>query len=297
MQTTRFEAPSRGYLGAIAKLAACCLWPALSHGATMIRDTFPEPFLPTDGIHNLRDYGGYEGVDGARVRKGLLYRSGQHRDASEADLDLVQSLDIRTIVDFRGISERTSFPCARHDNFDADVIAFDGETASSPPHEGGGGITEMTPQKAFERMTAVYTRMPVNSAMIEMFARYFKALETREGGSLIHCFAGKDRTGVGASLLLHVLGVHYDDILADFLLTNDAPTQAILANQSLPRMREHYGEIEEEALRNLMGVREEYLATYWSEVTRDHGSVDVFLAQTLGVDDTRKARLRERLLA
>lgn len=267
----------------------------------MIREPFPKPFpapfLTTDGIHNLRDYGGYLAADGAKVATGVLFRSGQHRDASGADLELIQGLDIRTIVDFRGTSERANFPCARHADFAADVISFDGETASSPPHEGGGGTTDMTAQKAYERMIAVYTRMPVNGAMVDMFGRYFNALDTRDGGNLIHCFAGKDRTGVAASLLLHVLGVHYDDILAEFLLTNDAPTQAILEGQSLPRMKEHYGEIEEEALRNLIGVREEYLATYWREVTRDHGSIDNYIVQTLGVDETRKARLRERLLA
>lgn len=267
----------------------------------MIRDAsqkpFPDPFLTTEGIHNLRDYGGYEGADGARVKKGLLFRSGQHKDASEADLELVQSLGIQTIVDFRGESERTSFPCQRHADFNAHVIAFDGETSSSPPHEGGAGSGEMTPEKGRQRMIAVYTRMPVNPAMIDMFSRYFNALETRDGGNLIHCFAGKDRTGVGASLLLHTLGVHYDDILAEFMLTNDAPTQHILKAQSLPRMQAHYGEIDPEAIRNLMGVREEYLGTYWQEVTKSHGSVDNYMAQTLGVDETRKARLRERLLA
>lgn len=270
---------------------------ALSQPLTMIREPFPEPFLTTDGIHNLRDYGGYAGADGAKVRKGVLFRSGQHRDASASDLDLIQSLDISTIVDFRGISERTSFPCTRHADFAAEVIAFDGETASSPPHEGGSEKTEMTAEKGRQRMLAVYTRMPVNGAMIDMFGRYFDSLETRDGANLIHCFAGKDRTGVGASLLLHVLGVHYDDILSEFLLTNDAPTQHILESQSLPRMKEHYGEIDPEAIRNLMGVREEYLATYWAEVTRNHGSIDNYLATTIGVDGTRKARLRDRLLA
>lgn len=262
----------------------------------MIRKPFPEPFLTTDGIHNLRDYGGYTGLDGARVKPGLLYRSGQHRDASEADLDLVQSLDIRTIVDFRGQSERESFPCKRHADFSSQVIAFEGETTSTPPHEGGGGRVEMTPEKARERMIAVYTRMPVNPAMIDMFGRYFKALETGEGGNLIHCFAGKDRTGVAASLLLHILGVHYDDVLAEFLLTNDAPTQKILESQSLPRMQAHYGEIDPQAIRNLIGVREEYLATYWQEVTRDHGSIDNYIEQTLGVDGQSKARMQARLL-
>lgn len=262
----------------------------------MIRTPNKQPFLPTDGIHNLRDYGGYAAADGALVKTGLLFRSGQHMEASEADLELIHSLDIRTIIDLRGTSERTGFPCRRHSDFGAQVIAFDGETSNSPPHEGGGGAVEMTAEKARDRMLAVYTRMPVNPAMIDMFTRYFNALDANDGGSLVHCFAGKDRTGVAASLLLHVLGVHRDDYIAEFLRTNDAPTTHILERQSLPRMEAHYGTIAPEALRNLMGVLPEYIETYWSELERDHGSVDAYLAQTLGVDETRKARLRERFL-
>ena len=262
----------------------------------MIRKPEPEPFVPTDGIHNLRDYGGYLGADGARVKTGLLFRSGQHMEASEGDLQTIQDLDIRTIVDLRGLSERTSFPCRRHDAFGAEVIAFEGETTSSPPHEGGWDKTDMTAEKARQRMISVYTRMPVNPAMIEMFSRYFEALDKRDGGSLVHCFAGKDRTGIAASLLLHVLGAHKDDVVGEFLRTNDAPTQHVLERQSLPRMEAHYGFIEPEAIRNLMGVRAEYIETYWSEVTRDHGSVDSYLANSLGVDETRKARLRDRFL-
>jgi protein tyrosine/serine phosphatase len=259
----------------------------------MIRD----PFLPTEGIHNLRDYGGYAAADGSRVKTGLLFRSGQHMEASDADLDALQALDIRTIIDLRGNSERASFPCRRHDDFAAEVIAYDGETTSSPPHEGGWDKEDMTAEMARQRMLSVYTRMPVNPAMIEMFTRYFRVLAERGGGSLVHCFAGKDRTGIAASLLLHVLGAHRDDVVAEFMRTNDAPTQHILERQSLPRMEAHYGEIEPEAIRNLMGVREEYIATYFAEVTRDHGSVDAYLANSLGVDEARKARLRERLLA
>ncbi len=262
----------------------------------MIRQSPQNPFLPTDGIHNLRDYGGYAAADGARVKNGLLFRSGQHMEASDADLELIHSLDIRTIIDLRGTSERTSFPCRRHGDFNAQVIAFDGETSNSPPHEGGGGAIAMTAEKARNRMLAVYTRMPVNPAMIDMFTSYFNALDSRDGGSLVHCFAGKDRTGIAASLLLHVLGVHRDDSVAEFMRTNDAPTREILERQSLPRMEAHYGTIEPEALLNLMGVLPEYIATYFAEIERDHGSIDTYLAQTLGVDEARKARLRDRFL-
>ncbi|MEM8727047.1 MAG: tyrosine-protein phosphatase [Pseudomonadota bacterium] len=263
----------------------------------MIRTLPTDPFLPTEGIHNLRDYGGYAGADGSRVKTGMLFRSGQHMEASEGDLARLANLDIRTVIDLRGVSERQKFPCRRHEDFDAHVIAHEGETSNSPPHEGGGGKVEMTAEKARERMIAVYTRMPVNPAMISMFSRYFEALAERDGASLVHCFAGKDRTGIAASLLLHVLGVHHDDIITEFLRTNDAPTREVLERQSLPRMEAHYGTIEPEALRNLMGVLPEYIDTYWKEVARDHGSVDIYLAETLGVDETRKARLRDRLLA
>lgn len=271
----------------------------------MIRETLSQApntprvgsFFVTQGIHNLRDYGGYAVPGGGRVQTGVLLRSGQHMEASDSDLALLDSLDIRTVIDLRGVSEREGFPCRRHPSFAAQVIAYDGETTNSPPHEGGGGQVVMTAQKARERMLAVYTRMPVNPAMISMFSRYFAALDERDGGSLVHCFAGKDRTGIAASLLLHVLGVHRDDVVAEFLRTNDAPTRDVLERQSLPRMEAHYGTIDPEARHNLMGVLPEYIETYFAEVTRDHGSIDTYLARTLGVDEARKARLRERLVA
>ncbi len=233
---------------------------------------------------------------GGRVKRGRLWRSGQHRDATDADLEAFHDLGVRTIIDLRGLSEREKFPCRRHDAFDADILAYAGETTNSPPHMGDGEPVTMTAQRAFDRMIAVYTRMPVNPAMVAMFSRYLEALERRDGGSLVHCFAGKDRTGIAVSLLLHVLGVHRDDVITEFLRTNEAPTKHILERQSLPRMREVYAGIEDEAVENLMNVRPEYIATYFQTVDREYGSLETYLADTLGVDETRKARLRERYI-
>lgn len=263
----------------------------------MIRETDTSRFLPTEGIHNLRDYGGWAVSGGGRVKSGLLWRSGQHMQASDEDLEAFQALDVRTIIDLRGTTERSKFPCRRHESFDAEILAYDGETSSSPPHEGGGGAVTMTAQLAYDRMIAVYTRMPVNEAMITMFSRYFEALDNRDGGSLVHCFAGKDRTGIAASLLLYVLGVHHDDMIAEYLRTNDAPTKHILERQSVPRMKEVYKGIEDGAIVNLMDVRPEYIDTYFAKVKQDHGSIDTYLAETLGVDEARKARLKDKFVA
>ncbi len=255
-----------------------------------------ERFEPMSGIHNFRDYGGYPVAGGGRVRRGLLYRSGQHMEASDEDLARLDELEIRTVIDLRGESERSRFPCRRAPDFSAHVIFYEGETTSSPPHE-AAGAAGMTPQIAFDRMRAVYTRMPNNPAMIDMFGRYFRALDEREGASLVHCFAGKDRTGVAAALLLHVLGAHQDDIMGEYLLTNHAPGREILIRQSVPRMEAIYGPMDPDAVSNLLDVRPEYLETYQAAIAQQHGSLDRFIAGALGVDEAMQERLRGKLVA
>ncbi|MBX7493521.1 tyrosine-protein phosphatase [Qipengyuania sp. 1NDW9] len=259
----------------------------------MIRD----PFIPTEGIHNLRDFGGWKTGEGGSVRTGLLWRSGQHVDASDADLAAVDALDIRTIIDLRGESERERNPCRRSDRWAGEVIAYEGETTSSPPHMNVAPDTT-TAEFARERMIGVYTRMPRNPAMTEMFSRYFKALDEREGGSLVHCFAGKDRTGVAAMLVLHVLGVHRDEQMAEFLRTNDAPTLEVLASQSVPGIEAKLGrKLDGDAIRALLEVHEDYLATFWRVAAEDHGSLDAYLENALGVDEVLKERLKARFVA
>ena len=258
----------------------------------MIRD----PFLKTDGIHNFRDYGGWTSALGGHVTTGLLWRSGQHVGASEADLAAVHALDIRTVVDLRGLSERDRNPCRRPDGFGGEVFFYEGETTSSPPHMDVDPDTT-TEDFARQRMMTVYTRMPRNPAMITMFSRYLRLLAERDGASLVHCFAGKDRTGVAAMLLLHLLGVSREDQMAEFLRTNDAPTMQVLASQSIPGIEEKLGrKLDEGAVMALLEVREEYLHTFWREVDEEYGSLDAFLTRTLDVDELLMDRLRSRYL-
>ena len=255
------------------------------------------PFLETEGIHNFRDYGGWKTQGGGAVRQGLLWRSGQHVGASPADLRAIDALDIRTVVDLRGQSERERNPCTRSENFGGEVFFHDGETSSSPPHMDVDEHTS-TEDYARQRMLAVYTRMPRNPAMISMFSRYLRLLAERDGASLVHCFAGKDRTGVAAMLMLHILGVDRDDQMAEFLRTNDAPTMEVLAKQSVPGIEQKLGrKLEEGAVQALLGVREEYLTTYWREVEHEHGSLDAYLESVLGVDELLKDQLRRRFVA
>ncbi len=256
----------------------------------------PDPFLITEGIHNFRDFGGWLGADGRQVRTGLLYRSGQHVEASDADLAAIDALDIRTVIDLRGEGERARNPCRRVEGWDGDVLFYEGETSSSPPHM---DITPETTTAEFarERMLAVYTRMPVNPAMQTMFARYLRALVERDGASLVHCFAGKDRTGIAATLVLHILGVSGADQRPEFLRTNDAPTIDVLRRQSVPGIEARLGRtLDEEGIRALLEVHGDYLDRFHAIVNESYGSLDAWLEAEIGVDDALREALRERYL-
>jgi protein-tyrosine phosphatase len=256
-----------------------------------------EMFLPTEGIHNFRDYGGWLTDDGKQVRRGLLYRSGQHVGATDNDLRLIAALNIQTVIDLRGASERERNPCRRVEGFAGEVVFYDGETSSSPPH------MDVAPDVATaifarERMLGVYGRMPQNPGAQHMLARYLRVLAERDGASLVHCFAGKDRTGIAATLLLHVLGVSERDQMTEFLRTNAAPTYAVLYAQSVPGIEAKLGrKLDKAGARALLEVHEDYLHRFREAVIAMDGSLDAWLAARLGVDDTLRERLRERLTA
>jgi protein tyrosine/serine phosphatase len=259
--------------------------------------TESDTFLPTQGIHNLRDYGGWLTHDGRQVRRGVLFRSGQHVGATDADLALLADLDIRTVIDLRGSSERERNPCRRVEGFAGEVIFYDGETSSSPPHmDVDDSVT--TAQFARERMMGVYTRMPANPAMQEMFRRYLEVIAGRDGASLVHCFAGKDRTGIAATLLLHILGVSERNQMAEFLRTNSAPTLSVLRAQSVPGIEERLGRrLDDEGVRALLEVDEDYLIRFRETVAAMDGSLDGWLEARIGVDDDLREALRSRFVA
>lgn len=254
------------------------------------------PFIPTQGIHNLRDFGGYAGAGGAAVKTGVLFRSGQHVGASDADLNALDALELGTVIDLRGNGERALHPCKRGERFSAKVIFYDGETSNMPPHmDIDEGTT--TAQFAYDRMIATYARMVHNPAMVELFNRYLHSLAERDGASLVHCFAGKDRTGVAVMLVQHILGVSRSDQMAEFMLTNEAPTIQILRDQAVPGLEARYDrKLDDGAVKALLEVHPDYLSNFWAEVERIHGSLDDYISGTLGVDEAVQDTLRQKLI-
>lgn len=245
------------------------------------------------GIHNFRDYGGYAVAGGGAVRRGLLWRSGQHFEASDADLKRLDSLGIAHVFDLRSDRERASHPCRRPDPFGAQVHTVPDASANQAPHVSSARRDAETTRA---NMVRSYAGMPYRPLLVAMVRNMFDHLASGDGASLVNCMAGKDRTGFAVAMVHHALGVHYDDIAADYLLTNTAgnPDERIAAG--LRSVSSLIGDIEPEALRVLMSVEPEYLATAWQAMQDSHGSVEAYQADMLGVDNALRDRLRAALI-
>lgn len=254
-----------------------------------------ERILTLEGVNNFRDYGDYPVAGGGRVKPGVLWRSGQHVAASDADLEVIAGLRLVTVTDLRGDSERSLNPCRRHPSFSAQVLFSEGETTGLASHlDAAKGVT--TEADARAAMCRLYAEMPYRPNLVSVLRRHFAALARGEGASLIHCFAGKDRTGFSVALTHHVLGVHPDDAVADYLLTNAAMAgRHFRGNPGQDSAK--YAGLSEAASRALGGVSAEYLEAGLAATRDSHGSVDGYLEHVLGVDAAVRERIREALIA
>lgn len=251
--------------------------------------------LPLSGVHNFRDYGGYNVAGGGRVKTGLLWRSGEHGKASDADLSAIDDLSLRHVIDLRGNSERRANPCKRGPKFDAEVLYYDGETAGLAPHV-EAAKDAINVESAHVAMERLYAQLPTRERLNWILKRYFAALASGEGASVVHCLAGKDRTGMAVDLLHHVLGVHPDDAMEDYLLTNTAGDMDARVAAGATAVRAKYGDVDDATIRVLMGVDARYLVASREAVVAEFGTTGAFLEQVLDVDDTRRAQLREHLI-
>lgn len=251
--------------------------------------------LKLDGVHNFRDYGAYDAAGGAKVKPGLLWRSAQHGDASDADLEAIQQLGIRTVVDLRGPSERKSKPCRRHAGFSAEVLTHPDETAGLALHtDAADGV--VTAKEGRAAMIRLYDGIAFRPNLVAMLRLYFDVLERGEGVSLVNCVAGKDRTGWAVAMVQHALGVSREAIMEDYLLTNSAGNIEARIAAGATQIRRRHGAITDDTIRALMGVDADYLNAAFTAAEARHGDIDHYLADVLGVDAARRAALRDLYL-
>lgn len=253
--------------------------------------------IPFEGIDNFRDFGDYAGRTG-RLRRGRLYRSAHHGRATDEDLERLASLGLAVIVDLRRPNEREREPCRRWQGFGARVIENDILEARADEWLDFIQRSDHSVESFRRYLLDYYREAPFWDRHLDLFRRYFEAVAETEGPVLVHCAAGKDRTGILCALTHHLAGVHEDDIRADYLLTNDPERMA----RRLPLMREYVRELTgrtppDEGLLTGMGVDVAYLEAAFDAMRARHGSIDGYLDEALGLDARLRERIHERLLA
>lgn len=241
-----------------------------------------------EGVHNFRDFGGYRTPHGA-VKRGVLYRSAHFAEATEADHERLRDLGVATLVDLRRPTERMMQPTRLHG---VETISSDDGDAALAPHLAFLREAEVTPASAMGFMADTYRRLPHEPQHVDLFTATFARLVADPRPMVVHCAAGKDRTGLLVALIHHALGVAHDDIVADYLLTNEASDFETRLPSVRARMREGLGrDFDEETLLAFFRVRAEWLEAAFDVI----GDRDAYLAR-LGVTDATRATLREQLI-
>ncbi|MEO1660015.1 MAG: tyrosine-protein phosphatase [Pseudomonadota bacterium] len=251
-----------------------------------------------ENVRNFRDFGGYAGADGRTIRTGLLFRSAQFGEASQADLAALDTYNIKLQADLRRPDERE-----RHGHRwpveGVNVVLSDKGLATQAPHVRFLSEVSVDAPKAHGWMTDYYREAPFKDQHVETFTAWFEGLNRLAPGeaAVVNCAAGKDRTGILCALTHHVLGVERETIFADYELTNQAANVAERLPEMARLFNEHIGKsYDDEIYHPFVGVDAAFLDAALTSIVDQAGTLDAYLQDTLGVDAAARADLRERYL-
>jgi len=266
--------------GAGALLSAC-------GGASDGQNVTDTPKLST--IENFRDIAGmgegYPTVDGARLRRGMFYRSGA-LTPDDADAAALARLSLRAVHDLRVVGEASIAP----DHLPSGAVR---ETHEIAPID----VAAASPADAAAASAWIVERerqLVTDPVARLQFGLLLTRLARVSGPQVIHGTAGKDRTGWAAALLLSIAGVPLDVIIQDYLLTNTAAQPQIDA-----RMTAHAARLgtDTQTVAPLYQAQSATLEAAFEEMHREFGTLGRYLAQGLSMNSADVAMLRAKLIA
>jgi protein-tyrosine phosphatase len=260
----------------------------------------PRPRLVTlHGGCNFRDIGGYPTQTGRTVRWGRVYRAGVLSYFTDRDHETLHALDVRAVCDLRRAEERerepSAWPTGRNQQRPAHLHWDDG--SNTPTIRSFAANRPATAAGMFDAMIDLYRALP--AWMSGRIRGMFDCIATGSVPLVVHCAAGKDRTGVAIAVLLCALDVSRATAIEDYLLTNDAgdfeqflrtrhDTQFGLTDIHHPLLS-----MPDDIRRVLFSADAAFLQAAFESID-EVGGIDVYLEKTVGVSSkVRAAVVRE----
>jgi protein-tyrosine phosphatase len=242
----------------------------------------PARHLNLAGASNFRDLGGYPAKDGRTIRWRQIFRSNHLGHLTDDDIGVLRGLGVRSAFDFRGAEERAAALCGVKEIAVHSLPIEPTVVAALRAIVAGG--TPLSSAAALEVMRDSY-RSYVRQNTPRFRALFSHLLEDR-APLVIHCTAGKDRTGFACALILHTLGVPEDVIAEDYLLTNRFYRRDPTASSDLP-----------EEVRQVLGsVQPPFLAAAFEVISADYGDLENYLSDALGLGAAERRAFEARYL-
>src|ERR1700716_4311166 len=242
----------------------------------------PARHLNLAGASNFRDLGGYPGKDGRAVRWRQIFRSNHLGHLTEADIEVLRGLGLKSAFDFRGIDELVAARCILKE-IAAHPLQIEPTVVAALRARLATGVA-LSSADALDVMRDSY-RNYVRQNSPSFRALFAHLLEDR-APLVIHCPAGKDRTGFACALILHALGVSDELIAEDYLLTNRFYRRDPSASSDLP----------EDVRKVLASVETSFLAAAFDAIRADFGDLHSYFNDGLGLGAGARAKLAARYL-
>ncbi|MBC7984468.1 MAG: tyrosine-protein phosphatase, partial [Candidatus Obscuribacterales bacterium] len=230
--------------------------------------------------------------DGRQVAWGKVFRTGVLTYLTAADHPQLRALGIRVICDLRRADERTREP-TRWPDETARPLSWD-DGAAPPTIRTLADKHPYTAAGMRAAMCDLYRALPV--WMASRLRGMFECAATNDLPMIVHCAAGKDRTGIAIALLLAALGVPKDLIINDYLLTNHAGDfEKFIVSRSVSH--QPLLELPTDIRAVLFTADADYLHAALEEIDNKHGGVTTFLRDIVGVGEHMQQQVHSRLLA
>jgi len=233
------------------------------------------------GASNFRDLGGYPARDGRIVRWRQIFRSNHLGHVTKADIGVLRDLGLKSAFDFRGVEERAAAICSLPE---IAVHSLPIEPSVVATLRARATHATLTKADALEVMRESYRGYVRHNT--PHFRTLFAQLLEDRAPLVIHCTAGKDRTGFACALILHALGVPEQVIAEDYLLTNSFYRRDPAASPDLP----------DDVSQTLGSVQASFLAAGFDAVCADYGDLENYLGDALGLGARQRAMLEARYL-